>query len=174
MTFIPNNRIPDDDTCYGLYQKAYSNITSIKISDNLIESITSKDIELIDNYKCLICNSLLEYKPMDILKGAETGECTCRNTSGARNIINGNIKGIPIRDIVISLPNNWTIIMQCHGTVATWTATPFKLDGNTSLSRIVHAHALKYVIKLDEIPEFFKDNDLNNIINWLDNLLPFI
>lgn len=160
---------------YRLYIDAYKNIKQMNTSpDNSIELITSPDIEFFDNYKCLICNTHLEYKPMDVLAGAETGECQCKATSVARNIINGNIKGIPIRDMVISLPNNWTIMMPLHGADASWGATPYVLNGNTALSRIVHAHTFKWLIHLNYMPDQFIKNDLKCLIEWLDTLLPFV
>jgi hypothetical protein len=110
---------------------------------------------------------------MDVLAGAETGECQCKATSVARNIVNGNIKGVPIRDMVISLPNDWTIMMPLHGTVTSWGATPFKLQGDTALSRIVHAHTFKWLIHQESIPDQFKHYDLKSLIEWLDALLPF-
>ena len=159
---------------YKVYADTYKNIKQMNpLNDNPIELISSPDIEFFDNYICLMCQTPLEYKPMDILAGAETGECQCKNTSVARNIINGNIKGVPIRDMVISLPNEWTIMMPLHGTEASWGATPYILQGNTALSRIVHAHTFKWQIHLEIIPEQFKNNKLKSILEWLDNLLPF-
>lgn len=170
---IIGSRLPSGSATYGIYQKTYANLTQMNTSNNSVELITSPDIEFFDNYECLMCQTPITYIPMDLLAGAETGECSCKNTSVARNIINGNIKGIPIRDMVISLPNDWTIMMPLHGTEASWGATPYKLEGNTSLSRVVHAHTFKWQIHLEIIPEHFKNKGLKSILEWLDNLLLF-
>ncbi len=149
--------------------------------------LRSPDIDFLDSFICPLCIQPLSYKPIDAIDDAEIGECPCANSFCARAIngIHSANNGIPIRDMVITFPDHkWSIMIPCHGTKTSWGATPINEDilsmfwdtKASPLARLVFCSnsSFKWLIKLDDIPEFFSNpKSIDDIINHLNNLLPF-
>lgn len=164
-----------------LYERTYQFIKQLNAMSPDPNIELPQDIQFIDSFKCLLCNTELLYAPMETLKEAEIGACSCNNTYCAR-ALNGVRAGnqtitLPIRDLVMTFPNHgWSIMMPCHGEKASWGATPFVIEGSSPVSKIVAASnstIFKWLIKLEDIPKFFYSRDINIIIDNLERMMPF-
>lgn len=171
------------DSIKQLYEQTYQFINQINLGDALLPLIDEPSIDksFIDNFKCLLCNQELSYEPMEFLPIAEVGTCPCKNTFCARaikEVLPSHKQGVTIRDLVMTFPDhNWSIMIPCHGDQASWGATPNLVIGNSPVAKIVHCSNAKqfpWIIKLDEIPDFFRNSrDLEAILDKLERMNTF-
>jgi len=158
------------------YAELFQYVKTMKANLPQDPIIPDSDIEFIDNFQCLLCQTPLHYKPIELVDDTEIGECKCGKTFCARSIINSKFP-VPVRDLAMILPG-WIVALPCHGQKAGWmiSSSPINENYNPLLKILLISNAtFPWNAQLDSIPDFFRNaSEISEILLRLEQWVPFV